>query len=78
MTNKHCDVWEEIVSSEDDKRAALRVATSKCMQWISTSRVESLDGKGFIPGVYRMRFAKPIKKVRKLIPFVGKARGCFK
>ncbi|MDR9777223.1 hypothetical protein RJJ65_32210 [Rhizobium hidalgonense] len=69
MTNKHIDIWEEIVSSEDEKTLALKSATSNGLQWTSTSRVESPDGNGFIPGIYRMRFAKAPK--RNVIKFSG-------
>jgi hypothetical protein len=71
MTNRHCDVWEQIVSTEDEKKAALRAAVSNRLQWISTSRVESPDGKGFIPGVYRMRFAEVPSRKRAPIKFAG-------
>lgn len=71
MTNKHCDVWEEIVTSDEQKRAALKAATSNGLQWISTSRVESPDGNGFIPGAYRMRFAEPPRRKRAPIKFAG-------
>lgn len=79
MANKHCDVWEEIVKTDEEKRAVLAKAKAAGLQWVSSSRVERPDGKGFIPHIYRMRFVESIKKERrKLIPFVGKARGCFK
>ncbi|MBX5131628.1 hypothetical protein HJB80_02835 [Rhizobium lentis] len=67
MSNKHCEFWEEIVSSDAEKKAALAAAELKRLSWVSTSRVESPYGDGFIPGVYRMRFAKK----RKVIKFAG-------
>jgi ABC-type phosphate transport system permease subunit len=67
MTNKHCEFWEEIVSSEDEKKAVLDAAAKKGLQWVSTSRVEIPFG--FAPGVYRMRFAK--RPERKVIKFAG-------
>jgi hypothetical protein len=67
MTNKHCEFWEEIVTSDSQKRAALEAAADKGLQWVSTSRVEGHGG--FIPGAYRMRFAK--RPERKVIKFAG-------
>lgn len=71
MTNKHCEFWEEIVGSEEDKKTALEAATRKGLQWVSTSRIQDPESPGFIPHVYRMRFAK--RPGRKVIKFVGYA-----
>ncbi|MBY3073421.1 hypothetical protein HFO71_24210 [Rhizobium laguerreae] len=69
MSNKHCEFWEEIVTSEEQKRDALKAATSNGLQWVSTSRVEGRDG--FIPGAYRMRFAERPQRQRAPIKFAG-------
>jgi hypothetical protein len=65
MSNKHCEFWEEIIGYEDDKKAALAAAARKGLQWVSTSRVEDPERPGFIPHVYRMRFARKRKVVIK-------------
>jgi hypothetical protein len=69
MSNKHCEFWEEIVGSDEDKKAVLAAAARKGLQWVSTSRVQDPERPGFIPGVYRMRFTK--KAERKVIKFAG-------
>lgn len=68
MSNKRCEFWEEIVGSEEDKKAVLAAAARKGLQWVSTSRVEDPEHPGFIPHVYRMRFTR---KRKVIVKFAG-------